>query len=65
MNGVLDVTLVLSYLTTKLFNPTTAQTVTLRNMFGTIPAPTLRMSVGDLLRIKVFNNLPPNPPYPP
>ena len=67
VNGVLDVTLVLSYLTTKLFNPATGkdETVTLRNMFGTIPAPTLRMRVGDLLRIKVFNNFPPNPPYPP
>jgi len=67
VNGVLDVTLVLSYLTTKLFNPATGkdQTVTLRNMFGTIPAPTLRMRVGDLLRIKVFNRLPPNPQFPP
>lgn len=65
-NGVLDVTLVLSYLTTTLFNPATGknQTVTLRNMFGSIPAPTLRVRVGDLLRIKVFNNLPPNPPDP-
>lgn len=60
VNGVLDVTLVLSYLTTTL----NGQTVTLRNMFGTIPAPTLRVHVGDLLRIKVFNNLPPNPPDP-
>src|SRR5690242_11128180 len=68
LNGVLDVTLVLSYLTTTLPNPTTPgkrDTVTLRNMYGTIPAPTLRMRVGDLLRIKVFNNLPPNPSYPP
>jgi FtsP/CotA-like multicopper oxidase with cupredoxin domain len=61
VNGVLDVTLVLSYLTTTL----NGQTVTLRNMFGTIPAPTLRVNVGDLLRIKVFNNLPPNPVFPP
>ena len=62
-NGVLDVTLALSYLTTTLPNPTTGanQQVTLRNMFGTIPAPTLRVNVGDLLRIKVVNNLPPNP----
>ena len=65
--GVLDVTLVLSYLTTTLFNPVTGknQTVTLRNMYGTIPAPTLRVRVGDLLRIKVINNLPANPTYPP
>jgi FtsP/CotA-like multicopper oxidase with cupredoxin domain len=60
-NGVLDVTLVLSYLTTTLYGTT----CTLRNMFGTIPAPTLRVNVGDVLRIKVFNNLPPNPQFPP
>ncbi|HTP99959.1 MAG TPA: multicopper oxidase domain-containing protein, partial [Casimicrobiaceae bacterium] len=66
-NGVLDVTLVLSYLTTTLPNPTTGQpqAVHLRNMFGTIPAPTLRVKVGDLLRIKVFNSLPANPVFPP
>ncbi len=66
VNGVLDVTIVLSYLTTTLFNPDTGknQSVTLRNMFGTIPAPTLRMRVGDLLRIKIVNSLPPNPVYP-
>ena len=66
VNGVLDITLTLAYLTTTLFNPTTGkdQTVTLRNMFGTIPAPTLRVNVGDLLRIKVVNNFPPNPPDP-
>jgi FtsP/CotA-like multicopper oxidase with cupredoxin domain len=67
VNGVLDVTLVLSYLTTTLPNPATgvSQSVTLRNMYGTIPAPTLRMRVGDLLRIRVINNLPANPTYPP
>ena len=39
VNGVLDVTLVLSYLTTTLPNPTSGKrdTVTLRNMYGTIP----------------------------
>ena len=67
VKGVLDVTLVLSYLTTTLPNATTGKrdTVTLRNMYGTIPAPTLRMRVGDLLRIKVINALPANPAYPP
>ncbi len=66
-NGVLDVTLVLSYLTTTLpLGPNGApQNVKLRNMFGSIPAPTLRLNVGDLLRIKVFNNLPQNPTFPP
>ena len=64
--GVLDVTLALSYLTTTLFNPATGkdQLVTLRSMFGSIPAPTLRLRVGELLRIKVVNNLPPNPSDP-
>ena len=68
VNGVLDVTLVLSYLTTTLPDPDVPgqrNAVTLRNMYGSIPAPTLRIRVGDLLRIKVFNNLPPNPQYPP
>ena len=67
VNGLLDVTLVLSYLNTTLFNPVTGkkQAVSLRNMYGTIPAPTLRLRVGDVLRIKVFNNLPANPVYPP
>lgn len=58
VNGVLDVTLVIAYLTTVL----DGATVTLRNFHGTIPAPTLRVSLGDTLRIKVVNNLPPNPP---
>jgi FtsP/CotA-like multicopper oxidase with cupredoxin domain len=66
VDGVLDVTLVLSYLNTILPNAQgTPLSVSLRNMFGTIPAPTLRIRVGDLLRIKVFNNLPPNPVFPP
>ncbi len=65
-HGVLDVTLVLSYLETTLFNPATGkdQQVSLRNMYGSLPAPTLRLRVGDLLRIKVLNNLPANPPDP-
>ena len=29
-------------------------------MFGSIPAPTLRVNVGDTLRILVDNRLPPN-----
>ena len=31
-------------------------------MFDTIPAPTLRINVGDTLRILLINQLPPNPP---
>jgi FtsP/CotA-like multicopper oxidase with cupredoxin domain len=57
VDGLLDVTIALSYLTTS-FQGTT---VTLRNMYGTIPAPTLRIKVGDTLRVKIVNQLPPNP----
>ncbi len=56
--GMLDFTLTLSYLTTTL----NGQTVTLRNMGGAIPAPTLSLDVGDTLRIRMINQLPPNPP---
>ena len=31
-------------------------------MSGSIPAPTLRVGVGDTLRIRVVNQLPANPP---
>jgi len=60
VNGVLDVTLNLSYLSTTL----QGNKVSLRNMFGSIPAPTLRVNVGDTLRIKVANLLPANPTEP-
>ncbi len=65
VNGVLDVTLVLSYLNTTLPDPVVAgqrNVVSLRNMYGSIPAPTLRLRVGELLRIKVVNRLPPTRP---
>jgi FtsP/CotA-like multicopper oxidase with cupredoxin domain len=58
VGGILDVTLKLSYLRTTL----DGKAVTLRNMFGSIPAPTLRINAGDTLRIRVQNELPPNPP---
>lgn len=58
VGGALDVTLNLTYLRTML----DGKAVTLRNMYGSIPAPTLRVSVGDRLRIQVINQLPPNPP---
>ncbi len=60
VSGLLDVTVIISYVTM----PFQGTIVTLRNMFGTIPAPTLRMNVGDKLRIKIINKLPPNPPDP-
>ena len=51
-------TLTFAYLSTVL----DGKSVTLRNMFGSIPAPTLRVNAGDTLRIRVVNQLPPNPP---
>jgi FtsP/CotA-like multicopper oxidase with cupredoxin domain len=60
VRGRLDVTLHLAYLKTTL----DGKSVMLRNMYGSIPAPTLRVRVGDTLRIKVVNLLPPNPPDP-
>src|SRR5262249_14423725 len=58
VNGRLDVTLKLAYLKTTL----NGKSVTLRNMYGTIPAPTLRVNAGDTLRILLVNQLPANPP---
>jgi FtsP/CotA-like multicopper oxidase with cupredoxin domain len=55
--GELDVTLTLDYVSTTL----AGKAVRLRSMNGSIPAPTLRVNVGDRLRIKVINQLPPNP----
>ena len=55
-HGRLDVTLTVAYLKTRLDD----KTVNLRSMFGSIPAPTLRVNAGDLLRILVDNRLPPN-----
>jgi hypothetical protein len=55
-NGRLDVTMSVAYLKTTLDN----KEVNLRSMFGSIPAPTLRVNVGDTLRILVDNRLPPN-----
>jgi FtsP/CotA-like multicopper oxidase with cupredoxin domain len=59
-NGLLDVTIIIAYVTM----PFQGTIVTLRNMYGTIPAPTLRLKVGEKLRIKIINKLPPNPPDP-
>ena len=58
VDGLLDVTLTFAYLTTVL----DGKSVRLRNMNGSIPAPTLRVNVGDTLRIRVVNQLPANPP---
>lgn len=57
VDGELSVTLRLAYLSTTL----DGKAVTLRSMGGSIPAPTLRVGVGETLRIKVVNELPPNP----
>ncbi len=58
VDGRLDVTLTLAYLRTTL----DGKTVNLRSMYPSIPAPTLRVGVGELLRIRVVNALPANPP---
>jgi FtsP/CotA-like multicopper oxidase with cupredoxin domain len=58
VDGVLDVTLQLAYLSTTL----DGKAVTLRAMNDHIPAPTLRVNAGDTLRILVVNKFPPNPP---
>jgi FtsP/CotA-like multicopper oxidase with cupredoxin domain len=57
-NGVLDVTLTVAYVDTRL----DGKSVRLRTMAGSIPAPTLRVEAGDVLRILLENRLPPNPP---
>ncbi len=56
VDGLLDLTLTVAYLKTML----DGKAVNLRSMFGSIPAPTLRVNVGDTLRILVDNRLPPN-----
>lgn len=56
--GLLDVVLTLKY-TVKTLN---GKRVHLRSMNGLIPAPTLRVNTGDMLRIRVDNELPPNAP---
>jgi len=58
VNGKLDITLKLAYLKTTL----NGKSVMLRNMYGTIPAPTLRVNAGDTLRILLVNQLPANSP---
>lgn len=56
-DGLLEVTLTLGYLRTML----DGKSVNLRSVNASIPAPTLRMNVGDTLRILLDNKLPPNP----
>lgn len=58
VGGELDVTLALAYVETML----DGKRVKLRSMHNSIPAPTLRVNVGDRLRVRVINQLPPNPP---
>jgi FtsP/CotA-like multicopper oxidase with cupredoxin domain len=67
-NGILDVTFKLEYVNTFLpvrNNDTGViadAPVRLRSFSSMIPAPTLRINAGDTLRIKIVNDLPPNPP---
>ena len=69
-NGLLDVTLTASYFDTKLagIDPTNQYSVSLR-AYGydaqgpSYTGPTLVVRGGDLLRIRLVNNLPVNPPF--
>lgn len=69
-NGLLDVTLTASYFDTKLagIDPTNQYSVSLR-AYGydaqgpSYSGPTLVVRGGDLLRIRLVNNLPVNPPF--
>jgi FtsP/CotA-like multicopper oxidase with cupredoxin domain len=69
-DGLLDLTLTVSYFNTKLggANPGDQYPVSLRaygydNHGPSFSGPTLVLSGGDTLRIKLINNLPVNPPF--
>jgi FtsP/CotA-like multicopper oxidase with cupredoxin domain len=72
VNGLLDVSLSVSYLDTTIgtANPSAMQNVSLR-AYGVsggqpvITGPTLMVNAGDTLRILLNNSLPPNPPIKP
>lgn len=57
-NGVLETTLRLAYSE----NVVNGQKVYVRNYNGSLIGPTLRVRPGDMLRIRLINDLPPNPP---
>ncbi len=59
VGGRLDVTLLVSYFAKEI----NGQKTLLRS-YGDVTGPTLIVNVGDTLRIKVINELPPNPPDP-
>ena len=72
VNGLLDVSLSVSYLDTTIgtANPAVSQNVSLRayGVLGGQPVvtgPTLIVNRGDTLRIQLNNSLPPNPPIKP
>jgi FtsP/CotA-like multicopper oxidase with cupredoxin domain len=71
-NGLLDISLSVSYLDTNIgtANPAVTQNVSLRayGVLGgqpVITGPTLIVNTGDTLRIQLNNSLPPNPPIKP
>jgi len=57
VEGLLDVTLRFQYARLSL----NGKAVMLRTINGAIPGPTLRVRVGDTLRVRVVNDLPANP----
>ena len=59
VDGRLDVTLTVSYFATQVAGKETK----LRS-YGGVTGPTLVVNVGDVLRIRLVNTLPPNPPDP-
>lgn len=60
-NGVLDTELTIAYKTNRLYNLKDKKNITvdLRSYNGLLVGPTLRIAQGDLLRVKMNNNLPP------
>jgi FtsP/CotA-like multicopper oxidase with cupredoxin domain len=55
--GVLDYTLRMAYADLKI----NGKSAHLRSYNGMVPAPTLQLRAGETLRVKVVNDLPPNP----
>ena len=61
VNGILDTELDITYAKNKMYNLKDKKniTVNLRSYNGQLVGPTLRINQGDLLRVKLNNNLPP------
>jgi FtsP/CotA-like multicopper oxidase with cupredoxin domain len=64
-NGLLDTSLTVDYGLNRIWNVKQQKPVTvrLRSYEGTLVGPTLRVRPGDMLRVNMINNLPPNKPH--